>query len=70
MGEGMTASLSITLNGQPHSAAAGSIADLVRSKTIEGITDLRDESDKDGMRIVIELRRGEEPEEYGSDRGD
>ncbi len=39
-----------------------SIADLVRSKTIEGITDLRDESDKDGMRIVIELRRGEEPE--------
>ncbi|MBL7649739.1 MAG: DNA gyrase subunit A [Candidatus Hydrogenedentes bacterium] len=39
-----------------------SIADLVRSKTIEGITDLRDESDKDGMRVVIELRRGEEPE--------
>ena len=39
-----------------------SIADLVRSKTVEGITDLRDESDKDGMRIVIELRRGEEPE--------
>jgi len=38
------------------------IADLVRSKTVEGITDLRDESDKDGMRIVIELRRGEEPE--------
>ena len=39
-----------------------SIAELVRSKTVEGITDLRDESDKDGMRIVIELRRGEEPE--------
>ncbi len=39
-----------------------SIADLVRSKTVEGITDLRDESDKDGMRIVIELRKGEEPE--------
>ncbi len=39
-----------------------SIADLVRSKTVEGITDLRDESDKDGMRVVIELRRGEEPE--------
>ena len=33
------------------------IADLVRSKTVEGITDLRDESDRDGMRIVIELRR-------------
>ena len=38
------------------------IADLVREKTIEGITDLRDESDREGMRIVIELRRGEVPE--------
>ncbi|MCC5795247.1 MAG: DNA gyrase subunit A [Chromatiales bacterium] len=35
------------------------IAELVREKKIEGITELRDESDKDGMRIVIELRRGE-----------
>ncbi|MDH3977301.1 MAG: DNA gyrase subunit A [Gammaproteobacteria bacterium] len=35
------------------------IAELVRDKKIEGITELRDESDKDGMRIVIELRRGE-----------
>ncbi len=35
------------------------IAELVREKKIEGITDLRDESDRDGMRIVIELRRGE-----------
>ena len=33
------------------------IADLVREKRIEGISDLRDESDRDGMRIVIELRR-------------
>ena len=33
------------------------IADLVRSKTIEGISDLRDESDRHGMRIVIELKR-------------
>jgi len=33
------------------------IANLVREKTIEGITDIRDESDKDGVRIVIELRR-------------
>ena len=33
------------------------IADLVRDKTIEGITDLRDESDRQGMRIVIDLRR-------------
>ena len=35
------------------------IADLVRAKRIEGIRELRDESDKDGMRIVIELRKGE-----------
>ena len=35
------------------------IAELVKDKKIEGISELRDESDKDGMRIVIELRRGE-----------
>ncbi len=35
------------------------MADLVREKTIEGISDIRDESDRDGMRIVIELKRGE-----------
>jgi DNA gyrase subunit A len=34
------------------------IAELVRDKKIEGITDLRDESDKEGMRIVIELKKG------------
>ncbi len=38
------------------------IAELVKEKKIDGITELRDESDKDGMRIVIELRRGEVPE--------
>jgi DNA gyrase subunit A len=38
------------------------IAVLVREKAIEGISDLRDESDRDGMRIVIELKRGELPE--------
>lgn len=38
------------------------IADLVKEKKIEGITGLRDESDKDGMRMVIELRKGEVPE--------
>src|SRR5262245_40282172 len=38
------------------------IAELVREKTIEGISDLRDESDREGMRIVIELKRGEVPE--------
>ena len=38
------------------------IADLVREKVVEGVADLRDESDRRGMRIVIELRRGEVPE--------
>jgi len=38
------------------------IAELVKEKKIDGITELRDESDKDGMRVVIELRRGEVPE--------
>src|SRR6266542_1997198 len=38
------------------------IAELVQEKTIEGISDLRDESDREGMRIVIELKRGEVPE--------
>jgi len=38
------------------------MADLAREKVIEGISDLRDESDRDGMRIVIELKRGEVPE--------
>lgn len=37
------------------------IADLVREKRVDGITDLRDESDKTGMRIVIELRRDANP---------
>ncbi|MCC6155960.1 MAG: DNA gyrase subunit A, partial [Candidatus Hydrogenedentes bacterium] len=39
-----------------------SIAGLVREKTVEGITDLRDESDRDGMRILIEVRKGDEPQ--------
>jgi len=38
------------------------IAELVREKTIEGISDLRDESDRDGMRIVVDLKRGEVPD--------
>jgi DNA gyrase subunit A len=38
------------------------IAELVREKKIEGISDLRDESSRDGMRIVIELKRGELPD--------
>ena len=38
------------------------VAELVREKKLEGITELRDESDKDGMRAVFELRRGDVPE--------
>ena len=38
------------------------IADLVKEKRVEGITEIRDESDKDGYRVVIELRRGENGE--------
>jgi DNA gyrase subunit A len=38
------------------------IGELVREKKLDGIADLRDESDKSGMRVVIELRRGELPE--------
>lgn len=38
------------------------IADLVKNKVVEGITNIRDESDKKGMRLVIELKRGEMPE--------
>ena len=38
------------------------IAELVREKRLEGISDLRDESDRDGIRIVVELKRGEVPE--------
>jgi DNA gyrase subunit A len=38
------------------------IAELVREKKIEGISGLRDESDKDGMRMVVELKRGEIPD--------
>src|ERR1700723_1381656 len=38
------------------------IADLIQNKKIEGISDIRDESDRDGMRIVIETKRDEEPQ--------
>jgi DNA gyrase subunit A len=38
------------------------IAELVRNKDIDGISELRDESDKDGMRVVIELKKGEVPD--------
>lgn len=38
------------------------IADLVKEERIEGISDIRDESDREGIRIVVELKRGENPE--------
>src|ERR1700690_851874 len=38
------------------------IAELINNKKIEGISDIRDESDRDGMRFVIEIKRDEEPE--------
>ena len=38
------------------------IADLVKDKIIDGISNIRDESDKKGMRLVIELKRGEIPQ--------
>ncbi|MCA9399335.1 MAG: DNA gyrase subunit A, partial [Candidatus Omnitrophica bacterium] len=38
------------------------IADLVQAKKLEGVTDIRDESDKDGIRVVVELRRDIEPQ--------
>ena len=38
------------------------IADLVQNKSVDGITDIRDESDKDGIRIVLELRRDVQPD--------
>ena len=38
------------------------IAQLVRDKKIEGIRDIRDESNREGIRVVIELRKGVEPE--------
>ncbi len=38
------------------------IAGLVNTRRIEGVSDIRDESDRDGMRVVVELKRGEDPE--------
>jgi DNA gyrase subunit A len=44
-------------------ALVEAIAELVKSKKVEGISDLRDESDRQGMRIVIELKREAEPQQ-------
>src|SRR5689334_11327904 len=57
---------SIVITGIPYqvnkATLVAEIAELVRDKKIEGISDLRDESSRDGMRIVVELKRGELPD--------
>jgi DNA gyrase subunit A len=45
---------------------SNSIADLVREKTIGRISDLRDESDREGMRIVVELKRARSPRSFST----
>ena len=45
-----------------HAILNEKIAELSREKKIEGVSDIRDESNKDGIRVVIDLRRGVEPE--------
>ncbi|MCK5322450.1 MAG: DNA gyrase subunit A, partial [Candidatus Aenigmarchaeota archaeon] len=58
--------LSIIVNELPYTVNKSNlikaIADLIKDKKIEGISDLRDESDRDGMRVVIELTKGTNPE--------
>ena len=58
--------MSIVVNEIPYQVNKKSllerIAELVRAKDVEGISDLRDESDRDGMRVVIELKRDATPE--------
>ncbi|MGL6065785.1 MAG: DNA gyrase subunit A, partial [Cetobacterium sp.] len=57
---------SIIINEIPYqlnkSSLIEKIANLVKEKRVVGISDLRDESDRDGIRVVIELKKGEEPE--------
>ncbi|HUF46727.1 MAG TPA: DNA gyrase subunit A [Vicinamibacterales bacterium] len=61
-----TERISIVINEIPYQVNKASlisdIAQLVRDKRLDGISDIRDESDRDGMRIVIELKRGELPD--------
>lgn len=65
-GGGRQSRMAIVITEIPYqvnkSALIEKIAELVRDKRIEGISDLRDESDRDGMRIVIELKRDAKPE--------
>ncbi|HPF99644.1 MAG TPA: DNA gyrase subunit A [Kiritimatiellia bacterium] len=63
--EGAQGKESIIISSLPYTVNKAnlieSIADLVNDKKIEGISDIRDESDKDGIRIVIEIKRGAVP---------
>lgn len=65
-GGGRQARMAIVITELPYQVNKANliekIADLVRDKKIEGISDLRDESDRDGMRVVIELKRDAKPE--------
>ncbi|HNY60575.1 MAG TPA: DNA gyrase subunit A [Caldisericia bacterium] len=58
--------LSYVINELPYmvnkATLVSTIADLVREKKIEGITDLRDESDREGIRVVIEIKLGADPQ--------
>jgi DNA gyrase subunit A len=57
---------SIIINDMPYQVNKASLiektAELVRTKKIDGISDIRDESDRDGIRVVIELKRDAQPE--------
>lgn len=65
-GPGRHARTAIIINELPYQVNKASliekIAELVRDKKLEGISDLRDESDRDGMRVVIELKRDAKPD--------
>ena len=58
MDNGVVAAIGrVRTRSRAHAALIERIAELVNDKKLEGIADIRDESDRDGMRIVIELRR-------------
>ncbi len=65
-GAGRQSRMAIIINELPYQVNKANliekIAELVRDKKIEGISDIRDESDRDGMRVVIELKRDAKPE--------
>jgi len=65
-GGGRQARMAIVITELPYQVNKANliekIADLVRDKKMDGISDLRDESDRDGMRVVIELKRDAKPE--------